>query len=46
MDRNGIKLLASRAINKLGDVLYDYGNSSWIASLGFLGQKMLGIYQS
>lgn len=45
MDRNGIKLLASRSINKLGDVLYDYGNSSWIASLGFLGQKMLGIYQ-
>lgn len=42
---NGVKLMASRAINKLGDVLYDYGNSSWIASMGILGQRMLGVYQ-
>ena len=45
MEKNSLKLLASRAVNKLGDVLYDYGNSSWIASMGSFGQKMLGIYQ-
>lgn len=45
MNLNGLKLLSSRAINKLGDVLYDYGNSTWIASMGSLGQKFLGIYQ-
>lgn len=46
VEKNSLKLLASRAVNKLGDVLYDYGNSSWIASMGSFGQKMLGIYQS
>ncbi|MCC9736837.1 MFS transporter, partial [Streptococcus agalactiae] len=40
-----IKLLSSRAVSKLGDVFYDYGNSTWIASMGGLGQKILGIYQ-
>ncbi len=45
VEKNSLKLLASRAVNKLGDVLYDYGNSSWIASMGSFGQKMLGIYQ-
>ena len=45
MNINGIKLLSSRAVSKLGDVLYDYGNSTWIASIGGLGQKILGIYQ-
>ncbi|HEO7082988.1 TPA: MFS transporter [Streptococcus agalactiae] len=40
-----MKLLSSRAVSKLGDVLYDYGNSTWIASIGGLGQKILGIYQ-
>lgn len=45
MNINGIKLLSSRAVSKLGDVLYDYGNSTWIASMGGLGQKILGIYQ-
>ncbi|HGD6499224.1 TPA: MFS transporter, partial [Streptococcus agalactiae] len=45
MNINGIKLLSSRAVSKLGDVFYDYGNSTWIASMGGLGQKILGIYQ-
>ena len=26
-------------------MLYDYGNSIWLASMGALGQKVLGIYQ-
>ena len=26
-------------------MLYDYGNSIWLASLGALGQTVLGIYQ-
>lgn len=45
VEKNSLKLLTSRAVNKLGDVLYDYGNSSWIASMGSFGQKILGIYQ-
>lgn len=36
MNINGIKLLSSRAVSKLGDVFYDYGNSTWIASMGGL----------
>ena len=45
MNSNGKKLLVSRAINKLGDVMYDYSNSAWIASLGGIGQQFLGIYK-
>lgn len=45
MKKNEVKLLSSRAINKIGNVMYDYGNSTWIAGLGVIGQKYLGCYQ-
>lgn len=45
MHKNEGKLLASRAVNRIGNVMYDYGNSTWIASLGLIGQRYLGYYQ-
>ena len=45
MKKNETKLLSSIAVNKIGNVMYDYGNSTWIASLGAIGQKYLGYYQ-
>ncbi|MGT2743097.1 MFS transporter [Streptococcus plurextorum] len=45
MNTNAKKLLISRVVNKLGDSLYDFGNNSWIASLGTVGQTYLGAYQ-
>ncbi|MCR4778874.1 MAG: MFS transporter [Lachnospiraceae bacterium] len=45
MEKNEIKLLASRAVNRIGNVMYDYGNSTWIAGLGGIGKKYLGYYQ-
>lgn len=45
MTKNEYRLLTSRAANKIGNVIYDYGNSSWIAGLGVVGQKYLGYYQ-
>ena len=45
MKKNEGKLLSSIAINKIGNVMYDYGNSTWIAALGSVGQKYLGYYQ-
>ena len=45
MKKNELKLLASRAVNKIGNVVYDYGNSSWIVSLGPMAQRYLGYYQ-
>lgn len=45
MKKNELKLLASRAVNKIGNVVYDYGNSSWIVSLGPMVQRYLGYYQ-
>ena len=45
MKKNEVKLLSSRAVNKIGNVMYDYGNSTWIAGLGAIGQKYLGYYQ-
>ena len=45
MKKNEFKLLASRAVNKIGNVVYDYGNSSWIVSLGPMAQRYLGYYQ-
>lgn len=43
--QNETKLLLSRAVNKIGNVMYDYGNSTWIAAMGGAGQKYLGYYQ-
>lgn len=45
MKKNETKLLLSRAVNKIGNVMYDYGNSTWIAAMGGAGQKYLGYYQ-
>lgn len=45
MRKNEAKLLLSRAVNKIGNVMYDYGNSTWIAAMGIVGQKYLGYYQ-
>lgn len=45
MSENEIKLIGSRAVNTVGNVMYDYGNSTWIAGLGVIGQKYLGYYQ-
>ena len=45
MKTNESKLLLSRAANKIGNVMYDYGNSTWIAAMGIVGQKYLGYYQ-
>ncbi|EHI68682.1 MFS transporter [Streptococcus ictaluri] len=45
MIKNKYHLLSSHAINKIGNIIYDYANSSWIAGLGILGQRYLGYYQ-
>ena len=45
MKNHEAKLLGSRAVNKIGNVMYDYGNSTWIAGLGGIGPTFLGIYQ-
>lgn len=45
MNKNAVKLLSSRSINRIGNVMYDYANSSWIASMGSIGQTYLGLYQ-
>lgn len=45
MKKNETKLLSSIAVNKIGNVMCDYGNSTWIAGLGAIGQKYLGYYQ-
>lgn len=45
MNRHAVQLITRAAINKIGNMLYDYGNSIWLASLGALGQTVLGIYQ-
>ncbi|MCU0083134.1 MFS transporter [Streptococcus danieliae] len=43
--QNYFKLLLSKLLDQIGNVTYDYANSVWIASMGILGQKYLGIYQ-
>lgn len=45
MKKTLVKLLTSRAINKIGNIFYDYGNSVWLASMGALGQQFLAYYQ-
>jgi MFS transporter len=45
MNRHAIQLISRGAINKIGNMLYDYGNSVWLASMGTVGQTVLGIYQ-
>ena len=45
MNRYAVQLIIRGAINKLGNMLYDYGNSVWLASMGNIGKTVLGIYQ-
>ena len=45
MNRHAVQLISRGAINKIGNMLYDYGNSVWLASMGTIGQTVLGIYQ-
>lgn len=42
---NYAKLIISRLLDQVGNVTYDYANSVWIASMGIIGHKYLGIYQ-
>ena len=45
MNRYATQLISRGAINKIGNMLYDYGNSVWLASMGTIGKTVLGIYQ-
>lgn len=45
MNRHAVQLISRGAINKIGNMLYDYGNSVWLASIGTIGKTVLGIYQ-
>lgn len=45
MKRHAVQLIARGAIDKIGNMLYDYGNSVWLASMGTVGKTVLGIYQ-
>ena len=45
MNRYATQLISRGAINKIGNMLYDYGNSVWLASMGTVGKTVLGIYQ-
>ena len=45
MNRHAVQLIARGAINRMGNMLYDYGNSVWLASMGAVGKTVLGIYQ-
>lgn len=38
MNRYAVQLISRGAINKMGNMLYDYGNSVWLASMGTIGQ--------
>lgn len=45
MKQHAVQLIARGAIDKIGNMLYDYGNSVWLASMGTVGKTILGIYQ-
>lgn len=45
MNRFAVQLISRGAVNKIGNMLYDYGNSVWLASMGAIGQTVLGMYQ-
>ena len=45
MNRHAVQLIARGASNRMGNMLYDYGNSVWLASMGTVGKTVLGIYQ-
>nr|WP_207940474.1 MFS transporter [Enterococcus sp. DIV2402]MBO0463843.1 MFS transporter [Enterococcus sp. DIV2402] len=43
--KNIVLLISSKSISNLGNLFFDYGNNTWIASLGKKGQKILTYYQ-
>ena len=45
MNRYAVQLISRGAVNKIGNMLYDYGSSVWMASMGTIGQTVLGMYQ-
>ena len=45
MNRYAVQLISRGAVNKIGNMLYDYGNSVWLASMGTIGKTVLGMYQ-
>ena len=45
MNRYAVQLISRGAVNKIGNMLYDYVNSVWLASMGTIGQTVLGMYQ-
>lgn len=45
MNKNASLLILRGGINKIGNMMYDYANSIWLASLGGIGQTVLGIYK-
>ncbi|CKI59050.1 TPA: hypothetical protein VQR95_000299 [Streptococcus pneumoniae] len=45
MNRYAVQLISRGAINRMGNMIYDYGNSVWLASMGTIGQTVLGMYQ-
>ena len=45
MNRYAVQLISRGAVNKIGNMLYDYGNSVWLASMGTIGLTVLGMYQ-
>ena len=45
MNRYAVQLISRGAVNKIGNMLYDYGNSVWLTSMGTIGQTVLGMYQ-
>ena len=45
MNCYAVQLISRGAVNKIGNMLYDYGNSVWLASMGTIGQTVLGMYQ-
>lgn len=46
MNKNASLLILRGGINKIGNMMYDYANTIWLASLGSLGQSVLGIYKT
>ena len=45
MNRHAVQLIARGAINRMGNMLYDYGNSVWLARWGRWERRYWGIYQ-
>ena len=44
--KNTSLLVSSSAISKIGDVLFDYVNNSFLASLNMNSMVLVGVYQA